>query len=355
MRLALREALRGLGRTSPNPAVGALIVAANGRRILARGWHRAAGGPHAEIEALRALRRPERDARGCTLYVTLEPCSTTGRTPPCTDAILRAGFARVVVGTTDPNPAHAGRGLDLLRAAGVEVRCGVLEEECRALNRAFNKWIVTGIPWVIAKSAVGLDGRINRPPGEDRWLTGPPARAHAHARRALVDAILVGAGTVRADDPQLTVRDVPGADPARQPWRIVLSRSGQLPATARIFNDAWKARTRVFQGPEITLVQVLRDLGRDAITSVLIEGGGEILGQAFRERVVDEVDFYLAPRIAAGAQLALGSLNAGGVRMTIAEPRFDRLGPDLFCSGRVCYPGDGGNTAALSGEASAPF
>lgn len=335
MRLALQEALRGLGRTSPNPAVGALIVSPKNRRVLSRGWHHAAGQPHAEIEALRGLRNPG-SAHGTTLYVTLEPCSTHGRTPPCTEALLRAGFARVVVGTVDPNPAHAGRGLTLLRNAGVEVCVGVLEAECRELNRAFNNWITTGRPWVIAKVALGLDGHINRPPSEDRWLTSAAARAHAHSVRATVDAILVGAGTVRADNPRLTVRDVPGADPSRQPWRVVLTRSGKLPADAHLFTDKWKERTLVFQNSRRALDGVLRELGQKRVTSVLIEGGGVVLGQAFRERLVDEVHFYLAPLLAAGGQTALGqmSLPAGA---TIANPHFTQIGANIFCAGCVRY------------------
>jgi diaminohydroxyphosphoribosylaminopyrimidine deaminase/5-amino-6-(5-phosphoribosylamino)uracil reductase len=206
MRAALREARRGLGQTSPNPAVGAVIVRAG--RIVARGHHRRAGLPHAEIEALQVLRQPQL-ARRATLYVTLEPCSTHGRTPPCVEAIVRHSFARVVIGAIDPNPAHAGRGVELLRAAGIDVVTGVLESECRELNVAFNKWIVTGLPFVIAKAALSLDGRLTRPPGEGQWLSNAASRADAHRLRASVDAILIGAGTLRADNPRLTVRGVP--------------------------------------------------------------------------------------------------------------------------------------------------
>ncbi len=211
MRLALVEARKGIGRTSPNPAVGAVIVRAG--RVLARGPHRGAGLPHAEIEAIDAIPRMGR-CRGATLYVTLEPCSTQGRTPPCTGAILAAGFARVVFGATDPNPKHAGRAAKILRAAGIAVTSGVLAGECVALNRAYNHWITTRKPWVIAKCAMSLDGRLTRRPGESTWLTSPAARRHAQALRARVDAILVGAGTIRADNPRLTVRGIRGA---RQP------------------------------------------------------------------------------------------------------------------------------------------
>ena len=330
MRAALHEARRGLGRTSPNPAVGAVVVSPGGE-VLARGWHHAAGQPHAEIEALRALPDPAR-ARGATLYVTLEPCSTHGRTPPCTDAILRAGLARVVVGATDPNPAHAGRGLDVLRAAGVEVRAGVLGDECAALNRPFNRWIVTGRPWVIAKAALSLDGRLARPAGEGQWLTGPAARAHAHRRlRARVDAILVGAGTVRTDDPALTVRSgvVRGGAPARQPWRVVLTRSGDLPAGARLFTDAHRDRTLVLRGR--SLGEVLDDLGQRQVTSLLVEGGAETLASFFDAELVDEVRFYLAPLLTGDGPSALKL--AGPV--TLLEPRYRRLGPDVHLAAFV--------------------
>ena len=335
MRLALREAQRGVGRTSPNPAVGAVIVRAG--RVLARGFHHAAGRPHAEIEALRALRRPAQ-ARGATMYVTLEPCSTHGRTGPCTEAILEAGLRRVVIGALDPNPRHAGRGVGILEAGQIEVRAGVLADECARLNRAFNRWIVTGRPWVIAKAALTLDGRLTRPPGEDRWLSGPAARAHAHRQRARVDAILIGAGTLRADNPRLTVRGLPsgkGADgPARQPWRVVVTRSGNLPAGAHLFTDEHKDRTLVFQ--QKPLADVLADLGRRQVTSVLIEGGGEVLGQAFDGDLVDEVQFYFTPLLAGGPVMAVaGGQIASPHGRALCDCRYERLGPDVLLTGEV--------------------
>ena len=331
MRAALREARRGLGHTSPNPAVGAVVISPDGE-ILARGWHRAAGQPHAEIEALRALPDPTR-ARGATLYVTLEPCSTHGRTPPCTEAILRAGLARVVVGATDPNPAHAGRGLDVLRAAGVEVHAGVLGDECAALNRPFNRWIVTGRPWVIAKAALSLDGRLARLAGEGQWLTGPAARAHAHRQlRARVDAILVGAGTVRADDPALTVRPGMargGGTPARQPWRVVLTRSGDLPAGARVLNDEHRDRTLILR--DRSPGEVLDELGQRSVTSLLVEGGAETLAGFFNANLVDEVRLYLAPLLTGGG---LPVLELAGP-VTLLKPRYHRLGPDVHVAAFV--------------------
>ena len=335
MRLALREARRGVGHTSPNPAVGALLV--RGGRILARGYHHRAGQPHAEIEALRALKNPSQ-ARGATIYVTLEPCSTHGRTGACTDAIQRAGLARVVVGATDPNPAHAGRGLRLLASAGIEVCSGVLGDECTRLNRAFNRWIVTRTPWVIAKAALTLDGRLVRPPGEDRWLSGQRARAHAHRQRARVDAILIGAGTLRADNPRLTVRGVPDADPARQPWRVVLTRGGDLPPSAHLFTDEWRHRTLVFR--DEPLPEVLRQLGERQVTSVLVEGGGNVLGQAFRAGLVDEVQFYFTPWITGGPVEAVAApLDALPPDTTLCGCRYERLGPDVLLHAEVARAG----------------
>src|SRR4029453_7074189 len=207
MRAALNEARKALGQTSPNPAVGAVLVIGN--RIVAKGHHRQAGRDHAEVECLRNFAAPV-PARA-TLYVTLEPCSTEGRTAPCTDAILQAGVRNVVVGAIDVNPRHAGKSIVQLRNAGVRVRDGVLADECAQINEAFNKWIVTGRPFVIAKCGMSLDGRLTRPPGESRWITGRDARRDAHHLRARVDAVLVGAETVRADNPRLTVRGVRGA------------------------------------------------------------------------------------------------------------------------------------------------
>jgi diaminohydroxyphosphoribosylaminopyrimidine deaminase/5-amino-6-(5-phosphoribosylamino)uracil reductase len=332
MRAALREAARGLGHTRPNPAVGAVIV--RGGRMVARGFHRRAGGPHAEIEALRALKSPTL-ARGATLFVTLEPCSTHGRTPPCVEAIIRAGLARVVIGATDPNPAHAGRGVGLLRAAGIAVTAGVLESACAELNAGFNKWIVAGQPLVIAKAGISLDARLTRPPGEGQWITSPAARADAMQLRARVDAILIGAQTLRADNPRLTVRGVPGA---RQPWRIVVTRSGDLPASAHVFTDAHRDRTLVFRGK--SLRAVLRELGRREVTSVLIEGGGRVLGDAFDRRLVDRVHFYLAPLLCGGPIPAIGGLGVGATKEAphLGNPRYDKIGRDLRLTAEVEYP-----------------
>src|SRR5438094_5149552 len=204
MRLALRLARRGYGRTSPNPMVGAVLV--RNEKIIGRGWHRRAGEPHAEIEAIRDVERRGGSARGATLYVTLEPCSTHGRTPACTEAIRTAGIRRVVAATTDANPKHAGRGFQILRRAGIEVVTGVLAEESDRLNEAFNHWIVHRTPFVTVKPAMTLDGKIATAAGESKWITGEKARGQAMKLRHGADAILAGVNTVLADDPSLTAR-----------------------------------------------------------------------------------------------------------------------------------------------------
>jgi diaminohydroxyphosphoribosylaminopyrimidine deaminase/5-amino-6-(5-phosphoribosylamino)uracil reductase len=291
MRAALVEAKRALGQTSPNPTVGAVLVIDN--RIVAKGHHREAGGAHGEIDCLRNFGAPIR--AHATLYVTLEPCSTAGRTAPCTDAIIKAGVKEVVIGATDLNPRHSGRGIVELQKAGVRVRDGILAEECTRLNESFNKWIVTGQPFVIAKCGMSLDGRLTRPPGESRWITGRAARHHAHELRARVDAVLVGAETVRTDNPRLTIRAVRGA---RQPWRVVLTRSGRLPSDAHLFSDRFAGRTLIYRRKPLAVV--LKDLGKRGIISVLIEGGGEVLGEALDKRLIDKVQIYLGPIITGG-------------------------------------------------------
>jgi diaminohydroxyphosphoribosylaminopyrimidine deaminase / 5-amino-6-(5-phosphoribosylamino)uracil reductase len=295
MRAALNEAKKALGQTSPNPAVGAVLVIDN--RIVAKGHHREAGRDHAEIECLRRFgaRVPARAA----LYVTLEPCSTEGRTGPCTDAILRAGVRTIVVGAIDVNPSHSGKGIVQLQNAGVRVRERVLADECAQINEAFNKWIVTGRPFVIAKCGMSLDGRLTRPAGESRGITDEAARRHSHQLRASVDAILVGAETVRVDNPRLTVRGIRGA---RQPWRVVLTRSGKLPRRAYLFSDRLAERTLIYRSKSVAAV--LKNLGRRGITSVMIEGGGDVLGQALDARLIDKVQLYLGPILTGGPAIA---------------------------------------------------
>ena len=328
MRQAMVEARKGLGLTSPNPMVGAVLVRAG--RVVARGHHRRAGAPHAEIECLDSY--GESISPDLILYVTLEPCSTTGRTPPCSEALIARGIRNVVIGAEDPNPAHSGRGIAFLRAAGIRVKAGVLEAECSGMNRAFNHWIRTKNPWVIAKCAMTLDGRLTRPPGEDRWITSPAARRHANRFRATVDAILVGAETARADDPRLTVR---ARSVTRQPWRVILTRSGRLPASLNLLADRLADRTLVFRNQP--LADVLRSLGEKEITSVMIEGGGDVLGQALDQRLVHEVHLYFAPWISGGQTLAFAGEGAGCTKeaLRLGAPEFETIGPDLLLRAQV--------------------
>ncbi len=328
MRAALHEAKKALGQTSPNPAVGAVLVINN--RIVAKGHHREAGRDHAEIECLRDFGAPV-PARA-TMYVTLEPCSTAGRTGPCTNAILSAGVRNVVVGTADVNPRHSGKGIMQLRNAGVTVREGILADECARLNEGFNKWISSGRPFVIAKCGMSLDGRLTRAAVESRWITGRSARRHARELRTRVDAVLVGAETVRVDNPRLTVRSTRWA---RQPWRIVLTRSGKLPRHAHLFSDQAAARTLIYKRK--TLSTVLKDLGKRAITSVLIEGGGEVLGQALDARLIDKVQLYLGPVLSGGPVIAFpgrGAVNAANA-LRLSRVSYQRIGQSVCISG---YP-----------------
>lgn len=331
MRAALLEARKGLGRTSPNPAVGAVLVVE--RKVASKGHHALAGLAHAEIECLRRFKKAV--PKNAVLYVTLEPCSTIGRTGSCTEAIIQAGVRHVVIGAPDPNPRHAGRGIEILKEAGLNVRTGVLTDECSALNEAYNKWITTRRPFVIAKCGMSLDGRLSRLPSDARWITSAPSRKHAHRLRAQVDAIVIGAETLRADNPRLTPRGVRGA---KQPWRIVLSRSGALPRQAHLFADRFAERTIVCD--ERNLEVGLRELGEKEITSVLIEGGGEILGQALDQRLVDKVQLYVGPIFSGGPVTAFAGLGAGS---TLEAPRLDRvryqrIGQDVCVIGYPIYP-----------------
>ena len=329
LRVALAEAVKGSGLTHPNPAVGAIVVKKG--EILSRGWHRAAGNPHAEIEALRGLQKAS-DARGATLYVTLEPCSTHGRTPPCTRAINDAGIRRVVYGARDPNPSHAGRADRIFKKAGVSVTGGVLAKECALLNKAWNKWIATGFPFVVAKAGMSLDGCISSPPGR-RWITSEESRLDAMRLRAGCGAILVGGETVRADNPRLTIRGIPAAI---QPWRVVWTRTGKLPRTSHVFTDEFREKTLVYKN--VPLREVLKDLGGRGVEKLLIEGGGRTLGEAFDQRLVDRVVFYVAPVLIGGGVPAIAGLGAGSNEegIQLHDATFQKIGLDLKIEGDVC-------------------
>jgi len=357
MRRVLALARRGEGQTRPNPLVGALVVREG--EIVAEAYHERFGGPHAEILA---LERAGERARGAELYVNLEPCVAFPgkKTPPCTDAIIRAGIQRVVIATRDPNPQVSGRGVDQLREAGIEVVEGVLAEEARKLNEIFFHWITTGTPFVALKLALTLDGKIASITGKSRWITGPEARRRVHELRRRYAAVLVGANTVLADDPELTVREVEGP----QPLRIVLDGEGRVPLTARVFNA--QAQTLVAtvrmppekeealraQGVEVLrlpgekgvdLPRLLALLGARGIDSVLVEGGGEVAWSFLSQGLVHKVYFFYAPLILGGRKAvpAVGGEGfpepAQGIRLR--DLACERVGEDFLLTGYPEYTG----------------
>jgi len=349
MRAAVREAAKGLGRTSPNPAVGAVLVK-NGR-VIARGHHSRAGGPHAEVVALVAAGAR---ARGADLYTTLEPCDHFGRTPPCSVAVIEAGVRRVVVGSADPNPLVNGRGIARLREAGVEVVTGVLRDTCDELNAHWFTFITERRPHVTLKAAVTLDGRIATRTGDARWVTGEPARRWVHRLRDRVDAVLVGSGTARADDPRLTTR-LPGGR-GRDPVRVVLDTDLSLPRDLNLFRQRSAAPTIVAHasarardlGRKVELLRCRRGAGgvdlRDllarlaarGVTHLLVEGGARVHARFLEEGLVDRVAIFVAPKIAGGDGIPLVA-GRGPARMadalSLADVRVERVGDDVLVTG----------------------
>lgn len=315
---ALEQAEKGRGWTSPNPMVGAVVV--RDGKIVGRGYHQRAGGPHAEVNAIDDAGDL---ARGATIYVTLEPCNHVGRTPPCTHKILDAGIRRVVVAMDDPNPGVKGGGNRHLMERGIEVTRGICEEQARTLNEAFSTWITTGRPFVVVKCAATLDGRIATRSGDSRWVTGPAARAFVHRVRHWVDGIMVGVDTVRADDPSLTTR-IDGEN-GSDPTRIILDTHLKMPLSAKMLTQASDAPTWIVCAPDapadrrsalenagariipaplkntrIDLAALMDQLGGMNITSLLIEGGGRVIGSALAAGIVDKVCFFYAPKILGG-------------------------------------------------------
>lgn len=334
MRRAIEEARKGLGRTSPNPPVGSVVVK-DGVEIGA-GWHRGAGLPHAEREAMAAVRAVHGAAAliGSSVYVTLEPCSTFGRTPPCTEGLIEAGVSRVVYAAEDPNPAHAGRADRLLESAGIAVTRAVLVDEASRLIRAFTKIQRHGLPWVILKTAMSLDGRITRPPGEGMWLTGPEARAEVQRLRAEGEAILTSGETVRRDNPRLDLRDPELAAGRPQPWRVVLTRDAKsLPMDAPLFTDAHRDRTLI-EGrdhPETVLRRLVAERG---VSSVLVECGGRLAAELMDAGLVDEWVAFMAPLVTGGPVPALAGKGSPEA-LQLLEPEFTRFGPDVMLRARI--------------------
>ena len=400
MRLALRLARRGCGMTSPNPMVGAVLV--KGGKIIGRGWHRRAGGPHAEIEALRDAQKRGHNPKGATLYVTLEPCCTHGFTPPCTEAIKAAGIRRVVIGATDPNPKHSGRAFKILRRAGIEVtapgsaggpRADALANECARLNEAFNHWIVHRRPFITVKAAMTLDGKIATASGESKWITGGKARAYGMKLRQGADAVLVGINTIIADNPSLNVRlnadskgniehptsnrpSLGSYGPAgiqhRILRRIILDSMARTPLAAKVASDEFAAlttivvskyapknrvaalakRVNVIVAPatkrrarsdapyqQIDLRWLMRKLGAENVTSLLVEGGGEVNASFLLGGLAQRVSFFYAPKILGGRDSRKAVAGEGAKSLAevirLRDVEWKRLGPDLLLTARV--------------------
>ena len=361
MRRALELARRYRGYTSPNPCVGAVIV--RDGRIVGEGAHVSAGKPHAEAVAL--SNAGER-ARGATLYCTLEPCNHYGKTPPCTEAIIAAGVSQVVFAVEDPNPDVAGKGAERLREAGVEVTCSILEDEGHHLNREFFHFCRTSRPWVVLKMATSLDGKVATASGESQWITSRESREHAHRLRHEVDAVVVGAGTLTADNPRLTVR-IPGG-PWKQPWRIVLDSTGRSTPEAALFDSSIASPSMLAttssapvtaiasfesRGVDVLVAEndplgrvdlssFLQLLGQRGIQSLLVEGGPRVAGSFLESDLVDEVVSYLSPSLIGGddakSALAGPGRPALSERLWLDRLTVDRAGNDIVVRGMVRRP-----------------
>ncbi|MEK7286888.1 MAG: bifunctional diaminohydroxyphosphoribosylaminopyrimidine deaminase/5-amino-6-(5-phosphoribosylamino)uracil reductase RibD [Nitrospirota bacterium] len=368
MRRALALAKRGAGKTSPNPMVGAIIVQkGQGQRLLrgerplrviGEGYHHGPGIPHAEAVA---LANASESVKGATLYTNLEPCChTKKRTPPCTDAILKSGIARVVVGMKDPNPAVNGKGIQVLSDAGIVVQAGLLKDEAEVLNAGYIKWITTGRPFVILKAAMTLDGKIATKTGASRWITGEAARRQVHQLRSSVDAVVIGIGTVIADDPML-ISNLKGRT---NPLRVVIDPCLKISLSAKLITSCQIAKTLIltndsassrkqkqiehlgvevrrfpYRKEGIPFDGILKTLGEMGICNLLIEGGGNVNGRSLREGAVDRVIFYIAPKFLSGddakAVVSGKSISRLEAAIQIADMKISKVGGDICISGMV--------------------
>jgi diaminohydroxyphosphoribosylaminopyrimidine deaminase/5-amino-6-(5-phosphoribosylamino)uracil reductase len=357
MRMALQEAKKGMGKTSPNPCVGALVV--NNSKIVGKGYHKKAGAPHAEILALQAAGGK---AKNATLYVTLEPCNHTGRTPPCSEAVLRAGISRVVIGMLDPNPMVAGGGADYLSTQGLEVTSGVLEQDCREINLSFIKHTATGHPWVIMKAGMSIDGRIAALPGQATMITGKQSLRRVHTLRNQVDAILVGIGTALADDPSLTSR-LHRSRPGSDPLRVVLDTKLRLPVSSTMLQQNSPAQTWIFcaRGADkkrhskleaagaviktvpvaarggLELKAILTALGEAQVTSLLVEGGSRVHGSFLESGLIDQLLLFVAPTFIGDQGEPLATFSSKKKRKHMPPFKLiktSRYGEDILLEGR---------------------
>ncbi len=358
MKIAIREAKKGLGRTSPNPPVGAVIV--KDGRIISRGYHKGYGLPHAEIEALKKIDFQAKDA---TLYVTLEPCNHYGKTPPCTNAIIESGIKRVVIGIKDPNPHVKGGGVEFLRENGIEVKVGILEKECKEINKHFVKFVTTGIPFVSIKVAMTLDGWIATKKGHSKWITNEKSRRFVHKLRDISDAILVGIGTVITDNPMLNTRIKGGRDPIK----VILDPHLRIPKDANVLrnrpektilvvSEAYVERKKAEEfkketgadvifcpflkgKEEFDILKMLKMLGKRNITSILIEGGAKVISSFVRQGQVDEFFIFKAPKLLCGND-GIPMIYGSGVEkmddaIRLRDVKIKRFGDDVLIQG---YP-----------------
>ncbi len=358
MKMALRLALKGKGRTSPNPLVGAVLV--KGNKIVGKGFHEKAGLPHAEVEAIRSA--PNK-TKGSKLYINLEPCHHFGRTPPCSDAIINSGIKEVIIGMRDPNPLVAGKGIKKFKKAGIKLTEGIMEKECRKINEPFIKHITTNLPYVTVKVAGSLDGKISTTTGESRWITGDQARRHVHKMRNEVDAVMVGINTVLKDDPLLTTRLERKKD-LKQPVKIILDSGLKIPLKAKLIRSRDGSRTIIAttaKAPQrkvkelesfgieilktkqkqskVDMKDLMIQLGKMGINSVLIEGGAEVNASALQSGIVDRVIFFIAPIIIGGAR-ATSAIMGNGIRflkdaIPIKEASVKKIGQDFMIEGYI--------------------
>ncbi len=352
MHRAYELALKGWGKVSPNPMVGCVIV--KNKMIIAEGYHQVYGGKHAEVNALAKL--TQANCKGATLYVTLEPCSHWGKQPPCTDAILASGIKRVVVGCLDPNPVNNGKSVELLISRGIKVDVGILADELTRMNEAFNKYITIKKPWVIAKSAQTIDGKIATSTGDSKWITSAKSRSFARHMRYGVDAIMVGINTVIKDDPLLT------SEPVKSNVKVILDSSLKIKPTAKLFKNTTPAQVMIFtkvsagaklktlakkativsvpgNGKRVDLTWVMNYLGKHRIASVLIEGGATVIGDALDKKLVDQMMIYVAPKILGEGLSSIQGLSVKKIAhaISLSDVNAQKIDQDILFTGYVNY------------------
>lgn len=356
MKRALSLARKGMGKTSPNPAVGCVIV--KDGVVIGEGWHKKAGGPHAEIFALEMAGTA---ARNADVYVTLEPCCHSGKTPPCSEALIAAGVKRVFAAMADPNSKVNGNGFRALEKAGIITECGLMEDEARALNLAFIKHVTTGLPYVIYKCAMTLDGKIATFTGESRWISGAESRRFVHRLRSRCDGVMVGVDTIIADDPQLTVRHVRG----KNPWRIIVDSTLRTPESVNVSSESLAQKTIIAtteQNPRVHLrylqrgvsilvcrerngkvdmEDMLKQLGERNIQSILLEGGSRVAGEALKQGLIDECIFFYAPKVIGSdgfSPLAITGISSMDKALIFTDVSVQKAGPDIIITARPEQP-----------------